>query len=208
MTLNYHLIYSRNYVYTNRKEFKCSELRYIKKLHKFKYNNESVIRDLFVKITKDLQSFYSKNNNIRESFFDYNLADLHRIVINNKLLLVFNLDMKISKYVEVYGSDIYIFLMATGERGADIWRENGIRYYMHSNENTKHNEPHVHVKSGEYSASIRISDGKILAGELPRKKKKYIINRVLRGKDELLFCWKTKTNGLQVEISDEQFYCL
>lgn len=96
--------------------------------------------------------------------------------------------------------------MATKGRGGDVWRENGIRFYMHSNENTKHSEPHIHIKTGSFSASVRISDGKILAGKLPQNKKKYIIKRVLDNKYELLLCWNTKTNGTEVKICDEQFY--
>lgn len=196
MILYYKLVYSKGYVNYNRENFNQKELAYLKTTHQYKYDNDDTIKDLFVEVSKQLTSFYKKCHiKIKTLLSDEYLADLNRVIINKKELYVFNLNAKISKYTELFGNEILIFLMETGERGGDIWRENGIRYYMHSNENTKHSEPHVHVKVGGFSASIRIADGKILAGKLPPNKKKYIINRVLRGKDELLFCWKTKTNG-------------
>lgn len=207
--LKYSLKFSKEYVSFNKKQLKFKEQVYIRKKHSFDFNDKTTIRELFIEITNNLISFYTKNSEDKSDYYsDSYLADLHRIIINGKSLLVLNLDAKISQYVKEYGNNISVFLMATRERGADIWRENGIRYYMHSNENTKHNEPHIHVKFGEYSASVRISDGKILAGELPKNKRKQIINRILCSKDELLFCWNTKTKGVKVEISDEQLFYL
>lgn len=209
MKLKYSLNFSKEYIHFNKKYLKLKEHIYIRKQHYYDYNEETTIRELFVEITNKLISFYTKNNTDESNYYsDFYLADLHRIIINGKSLLVLNLDAKISQYVKKYGNDMTIFLMITGERGADIWRENGIRYYMHSNENAKHNEPHIHIKTGEYSASVRIADGIILAGKLPKNKKKYIINRVLQSKNELLFCWNTMTNGVKVKISDEQLYYL
>lgn len=209
MKLKYSLNFSKEYIHFNKKYLKLKEHIYIRKQHYYDYNEETTIRELFVEITNILISFYTKNSTDESNYYsDFYLADLHRIIINGKSLLVLNLDAKISQYVKKYGNDMTIFLMITGERGADIWRENGIRYYMHSNENTKHNEPHIHIKTGEYSASVRIADGFILAGKLPKNKKKYIINRVLQSKNELLFCWNTMTNGVKVKISDEQLYYL
>ncbi len=207
--LKYSLKFSKEYVSFNKKQLKFKEHVYIRKKHNFYFNENTTIRELFIEITNNLINFYTKNSEDKSDYYsDFYLADLHRIIINGKSLLVLNLDAKISQYVKEYGNNISVFLMSTGERGADIWRENGIRYYMHSNENTKHNEPHIHVKFGEYSASVRISDGKILAGELPKNKRKQIINRILCGKDELLFCWNTMTNGIRVDISDEQLFYL
>lgn len=175
--------------------------------HRYKYDNNTTIKDLFIEITNKLISFYAEcGEKTKTLFTDRCLADFNRVIINEKPLYIFNLNTKISKYIETYGNNISIFLMATRGRGGDVWRENGIRFYMHSNENTKHSEPHVHIKTGSFSASVRISDGKILAGKLPQNKKKYIIKRVLDNKDELLLCWNTKTNGTEVKICDEQFY--
>jgi len=36
-------------------------------------------------------------------------------------------------------------------------------------DNKQHNLPHVHAKYAEFEASIDITDGEILSGELPRK---------------------------------------
>jgi len=45
----------------------------------------------------------------------------------------------------------------------------GIIIRIYFIENNKHDVPHFHARYAEYEASINISDGNILAGELPKK---------------------------------------
>ncbi len=37
-------------------------------------------------------------------------------------------------------------------------------------DNERHNKPHIHIRYGEFKASVDIATGDILAGELPRRK--------------------------------------
>jgi len=45
----------------------------------------------------------------------------------------------------------------------------GIIIRLYLMDNKQHNLPHVHAKYAEFEASIDITDGEILSGELPRK---------------------------------------
>lgn len=45
----------------------------------------------------------------------------------------------------------------------------GIIIRLYLIDNTRHHLPHIHAKYAEFEASINISNGEIIAGELPRK---------------------------------------
>jgi len=45
----------------------------------------------------------------------------------------------------------------------------GIIIRMYLLDNKHHNLAHIHAKYAEFEASIKINDGEILAGNLPRK---------------------------------------
>lgn len=74
----------------------------------------------------------------------------------------------------------------------EVHRKNGIKFIIHTNE-TNHTIPHVHIEYAEWSASIRIEDGKVFAGNLPRKQHKYAEKWVLENKENLLNAWKKIT---------------
>lgn len=70
-----------------------------------------------------------------------------------------------------------------------VGRENGVVFEIRTNEKN-HSLPHVHAAYGEYSISIDIVSGKVLAGRLPKKKQKTAVDWVLAHKDKLLGDWK------------------
>lgn len=70
---------------------------------------------------------------------------------------------------------------------------------MYLLDNTHHNLPHIHAKYAEYEASINITDGEILAGELPRKQLRLVQAWIELHRDELLADW-------ELAISDEKPY--
>lgn len=70
---------------------------------------------------------------------------------------------------------------------------------MYLLDNTHHNHPHIHAKYAEYEASINITDGKILAGELPRKQLRLVQAWIELHRDALLADW-------ELAISDEKPY--
>ena len=65
---------------------------------------------------------------------------------------------------------INIQLLISADAGT-IFKDDGIRYYMHSKEAGKHNTPHVHVDiRHEVSGSFSIIDGKQLSDGKIKKK--------------------------------------
>ena len=46
----------------------------------------------------------------------------------------------------------------------------GLIVYMYAKDNLKHHTPHIHVEYQDYEAIFSIPDGKLLEGNLPRKK--------------------------------------
>ena len=50
----------------------------------------------------------------------------------------------------------------------ELCRFGGMIIYLFFEDKGQHNKPHVHVRYGDYNASIGV-DGELLAGELPHK---------------------------------------
>ena len=57
------------------------------------------------------------------------------------------------------------------------------------------NLPHFHAEYAEYEASIRIEDGEVLAGELPRKQLRLVQAWIELHRDELQADWELAVSG-------------
>jgi len=85
----------------------------------------------------------------------------------------------------------------------DIWREGQIRYYMHTREKG-HNVPHVHVNiSHEIDISINFLTGEILAGKIPPKYKKEIMDKIFNDDNQkkLIESWNCTTDGIKIDLN-------
>jgi hypothetical protein len=71
----------------------------------------------------------------------------------------------------------------------------GIIISLYFLDNKHHNAPHIHAKYAESEASIAISDGEILAGELPRKQLRLVQAWIELRRDELAADWELAANG-------------
>ena len=71
----------------------------------------------------------------------------------------------------------------------------GIIIKIYLMDNVQHNIPHIHAVYAEYSASVAISDGEILAGKLPGKQKKLIDAWIEIHKEELMADWSLAVAG-------------
>lgn len=72
---------------------------------------------------------------------------------------------------------------------ARVGEENGIKFYVHSNEQN-HSLPHIHARFNQYEASISILSGDILAGNIPGKNLKFAQKWVLCHQEKLLNDWR------------------
>jgi hypothetical protein len=68
-----------------------------------------------------------------------------------------------------------------------------IRLYLLDNQH--HNLPHIHARYAEFEASIRIDDGEVLAGQLPRKQLRLVQAWIELHRDELLADWLLAVEG-------------
>ena len=68
-----------------------------------------------------------------------------------------------------------------------------IRLYLLDNQH--HNMPHIHARYAEFEASVRIDDGELLAGNLPRKQLRLVQAWIELHRDELIADWELATNG-------------
>lgn len=110
----------------------------------------------------------------------------------------------LSKYLDPEHTGIitvcYLVCHDAGRVGPD---EGKLRYYVHSREAGKHHEPHIHVKDVEerYEASVRISDGKVIAGNLPNRYQRIAEKEILNNQDYYFNCWNTLSDGLKADIN-------
>ncbi len=68
-----------------------------------------------------------------------------------------------------------------------------IRLYLIDNKH--HSLPHIHAKYAEFEASISISEGEILAGDLPKKQLRLVQAWIELHKDELIADWELAVHG-------------
>lgn len=109
----------------------------------------------------------------------------------------------VPRYLDPDNTGIVTFCILVSCNAGDVAREGPLRYYVHSHEAGKHSEPHIHVcdTAHEYEASVRISDGKVVAGKLPRKYAKMAKEKILSEQAFFYECWNTRTDGLKVDIN-------
>jgi hypothetical protein len=74
----------------------------------------------------------------------------------------------------------------------------GIIIRMYFFDDKQHHEPHIHVEYGDAKAVMSISNGDILAGELPANKAKLVRAWLEIHKDELVANWKLAVNGAEL----------
>ena len=58
----------------------------------------------------------------------------------------------------------------------------------------QHHKPHVHVKYGEYTASVAV-DGEVLAGSLPIKQLRLVQAWLILHEDEVYKAWNSAVAG-------------
>ena len=68
----------------------------------------------------------------------------------------------------------------------------GIAVYMYF---ADHHPPHFHAIYGSNEAAIAIETGEVLAGNLPRRARKLLVESIALHRDELLDDWRRATNG-------------
>ena len=71
----------------------------------------------------------------------------------------------------------------------------GIIIRLYLLDNVHHRLPHIHARYAEFEASIGISDGEVLAGDLPRKQLRLVQAWIELHRDELVADWALAASG-------------
>ena len=131
--------YNSNITNFYRKEFKI-----IKNGIEYSYDQKTTIRDLFISLTTKFIRPYIKIGkcNPFKLFSNFSLFDNHRIKYNGEWVVMFNLDANLSKIIDLCQGEIIIALNPLIDKGATVLKENGFRFYMHSHEAGRHQQPH------------------------------------------------------------------
>ncbi|MGV8124048.1 MAG: DUF4160 domain-containing protein [Candidatus Xenobiia bacterium LiM19] len=62
-------------------------------------------------------------------------------------------------------------------------------------DNDKHHQPHIHIRYGEFNASISIESAEILEGEIPQRQLRLVQAWIEIHKDELMADWYLAVDG-------------
>ena len=176
----------------------------------FQYDKNTTIRDLLIYLTKSVEKYFYQfeSCNLENEYEDISLNSNFAYLYENFPTFIYNIDLKLYIFIQSLNIEekmIFEPYFATFEGGGDIWRIDGIRYYMNSKENTSHNIPHIHVEYQGEEVSISIIDGKILAGGIKKKVQKESIERIMLYRRELALEWNTRTDGKDIDIDEMNF---
>ncbi|MBO5576946.1 MAG: DUF4160 domain-containing protein [Ruminococcus sp.] len=78
----------------------------------------------------------------------------------------------------------------------ELCRFGGMIIYLFFEDKGQHNKPHVHVRYGDYNASIGV-DGELLAGELPHKQYKIVVGWLTYNEEKVYEAWNLAVRGKQ-----------
>lgn len=127
------------------------------------------------------------------------------ILISNELVHILNPEIGIQRVLAMYTStDILQTYLIFSNQAGDIWRDDGLRYYINSRESGRHNKPHIHIDyQHEAQASISIETGEtlVVTGRIPSKVLNAAKKRILESQPFLYDCWRKKTDGLFVDLN-------
>jgi len=119
-----------------------------------------------------------------------------------------NFSNVLKKYLDPEHTGEIIFSILINCNAGTVAEDGNLRFWVNSKERGKHHDAHIHVRDAgyNYEASIRISDGEIIAGKLPKKLANQAKRKILTEQRFFFDCWNTMTDGLSVDI--DRYYGL
>ncbi|HRW04918.1 MAG TPA: DUF4160 domain-containing protein [Caldilineaceae bacterium] len=81
----------------------------------------------------------------------------------------------------------------------EISRFFGIGIYIYFEMSIRHHTPHFHVSYGEYDASYSIETFQLLAGQLPRRQERLVLQWARLHQSELQENWLRATAGRSLQ---------
>lgn len=169
--------------------------------------NTFSVEELWKSIDFKLYGNCSKDeeNSILQFFQDGDIVEKY-LIFNNLRYTVEDTNKPLIYYLHRMGmseTEIINIQLLINANAGDVFKDDGIRYYMNSRETGKHNIPHVHVDiRHEASGSFSIIDGKKLVGRNIRRKDERKIQKVIMDKKaDFIKYWNEHTDGLTVDMN-------
>lgn len=150
-------------------------------------------------------SLRAEHNDIIDFVQEYNIVEKY-LIFNNLRYTIEDTNKPLLYYLHKMGisetEKINIQLLVSSDAGT-IFKDDGIRYYIHSKDSGKHNTPHVHVDiRHEVSGSFSLIDGSQLSGDGIKKNDVNRIRIMIKSKQkELIEYWNEHTDGLTVDLN-------
>lgn len=169
----------------------------------FEYNEETLVRDVMDTVKREIWGT-SEGCELAPISYSFLLGSERYYIYDDTRhfgdLVLKILDPSASGYLTVC-------ILVSCDAG-DVGSEWPLRFYVHSKESGRHNEAHIHVcdVGHQYEASVRISDGEVIAGNLPKKLAKLAKEKILSDQNYFYNCWNTMTDGLKVDINHHYGY--
>ncbi len=169
----------------------------------YEYSNKTCIADI-VDYIENLIWGDNQNEIIVRGVYSF-LFEENRYYIDNPSANFSNI---LETYLDPQKTGMIICSILINCNAGMVAEDGKLRFWVNSKESGKHNVAHVHVRDVgyQYEASIRISDGEIIAGKLPRKLARQAKEKILEDQDYFIKCWNTLTDGLQVDINRHYNY--
>lgn len=169
--------------------------------YEFKFRENATVKTLINAVKREMDEFwpgYESWDYLRWAILQGENEERYFLDDHNQ-----NLPYLLRKYFGYpKNKNLEIQLLICGDAG-EVDNEEGIQYYIYSHEKGSHHLPHVHVNTTDHerSAVITIHDGEIIAGSLPRKKRKLAKKRVLERQAFFYDCWNKLSDGIRVDIN-------
>ncbi len=165
------------------------------------------VRELWKRIDSELwagnTTFYGEN--LADFINKYNVVEKF-LVFNGIRYYVDDINKPLLFYLQRMGKSseapINVQLLIDSNAG-DLYVADGIRYFMPSKEQGKHNLPHIHVDiHHDYTGTFSLQNGKQLAGDkFKAKDLKKIQDTIMNNQREWTEFWNQHTDGITADLN-------
>ena len=150
---------------------------------------------------KEIVEYYLEEVGIdKESFLS--LPIFPSVIANKACYEIEDLTITVSYVLDNYdcGEVLRICFFLSVLQG-EVFHDDGISYYMHSNENTSNNLPHVHVsKSGEFDIVVDFLNLTLIEGNIKQRQLNQILDVIKTKQNTLVDYWNNHTNGIKINV--------
>ena len=165
--------------------------------YKINYDDNTNIRELIAEIRRIIW---------KDDCFDPFSPIRYSFLSKSERMYVVDWNKKLKSLIDYFDPDntgIITICILVSHNAGDVGGIFPLRFFVRSREAGKHHEPHIHVEhvDHEHSATVRISDGEVIEGNLKPRHAKLAKEKILSDQDYYYSCWNKLTDGIAVDIN-------